>query len=203
MKSSKTTKPGNSQTIYRKLSDLKKLPNNPRIIKDDDFKKLVKSINDNPDYFEARPVILSDRTGELIIIAGNQRYEAAKQLKLKEIPTFLISGLTEEREKEIIIRDNVANGSWDFDVIANEWEADGLRDWGVDLPVNFDIIEADDNKTGSFTNNISSKKTAFYIHGFYGIISKEKAEVIIKRIGLVIGEQEENGKKFEFFIDSL
>jgi hypothetical protein len=131
MKSSKTTKPGNSQTIYRKLSDLKKLPNNPRVIKDDDFKKLVKSIEDNPDYFEARPVILSDRTGELVIIAGNQRYEAAKQLKLKEIPTFLISGLTEEREKEIIIRDNVANGSWDFDILKENWDEEELENWGL------------------------------------------------------------------------
>lgn len=65
----------------RKLTELKKLPNNPRIIKEEDFNKLCKSIQDNPDYFNARPIILSDRTGELIIIGGNQRYEAILNIK--------------------------------------------------------------------------------------------------------------------------
>jgi ParB-like chromosome segregation protein Spo0J len=94
-----------NKTEYRKLSELKKLPNNPRQIKDEQFNTLVKSIQDNPAYFEARPIILSDRTGELIIIAGNQRYEAAKKLKLKTVPTFLLSGLTEEKERVFICRD--------------------------------------------------------------------------------------------------
>lgn len=120
---------------YRKLSELKKLPNNPRTIKDASFKSLCKSIQDNPDYFEARPVILSDRTGQLVIIAGNQRFEAAKYLKLKEIPTHLLSGLTEEREKEIIIRDNVANGEWDFELL-KDWDRVKLDDWGVVLEYN-------------------------------------------------------------------
>jgi len=119
---------------YRKLKDLKKLPNNPRTIKTSDFDKLCKSIKDSPDYFEARPLILSDRTGELIIIAGNQRFEAAKTLKLKEVPTYLIKDLTEEREKEIIIRDNVSNGEWDFDELANNWNTDQLAEWGLVFP---------------------------------------------------------------------
>jgi len=123
------------KTEYRNIKDLKKLPGNPRQIKDTQFETLVKSIKDNPDYFEARPCILSDRTGELVIIAGNQRYEAAKALKLKEIPTFLITGLTEEREREIVIRDNVNNGSFDFDMLANEWDEMDLKDWGVDIPI--------------------------------------------------------------------
>ncbi len=125
---------------YRKLKDIKLLDRNPRTIRDDDFKKLVQSIEANPDYFEARPLILSDRTGELVIIAGNQRYRAAKELKLKEVPTFLIKDLTEEREKEIIIRDNVSNGQWDFDLLANEWDVDQLEEWGLDIP-NFEVDE--------------------------------------------------------------
>ena len=119
---------------YRKISTLKKLPNNPRVIKNNDFSILCKSIQDNPDYFEARPIVLSDRTGELIIIAGNQRFEAAKHLKLKEVPTFLIKNLTEKREREIIIRDNISNGEWDFEAIANEWNSDELQDWGLFIP---------------------------------------------------------------------
>jgi hypothetical protein len=131
----------------RQISELKKLENNPRTIRDSDFKKLVQSINENKEYFEARPVILSDRTGELVIIAGNQRYEAAKHLKLKEIPTFLISGLTEQKEREIIIRDNVSNGAWDFDLLANEWDTIELENWGVDLPKDLGLgIDLEDDK---------------------------------------------------------
>lgn len=121
------------EIVYRKLTELTKLLNNPRTIKKDDMERLKKSIKDNPDYFEARPIILSNRTGDLVILAGNQRYEAAKALKMDEVPTFLIEGLTEEREREIIIRDNVSNGDWDMDALANEWDTQELTDWGLDL----------------------------------------------------------------------
>lgn len=119
--------------LYRALGELKKLPNNPRTIKKDDMERLKKSIKDNPDYFEARPIILSNRTGELVILAGNQRYEAAKALGMDKVPTFLLEGLTEAREREIIIRDNVSNGDWDMDALANEWDTQELTDWGVDI----------------------------------------------------------------------
>lgn len=121
------------EVVYRKLSELKKLPNNPRTIKKDDMERLKKSIKDNPDYFEARPIILSNRTGDLVILAGNQRYEAAKALGMDKVPTFLLEGLTEAREREIIIRDNVSNGDWDMDALANEWDTQELTDWGLDL----------------------------------------------------------------------
>lgn len=121
-------------TQYRKLSELHELPGNPRTIKKNQFEKLKKSLTDNADYFEARPIILSNRTGELIIIAGNQRYKAAKAIGLTEVPTILLEGLTEEREREIVIRDNVENGDWDMDALANEWNAQDLMDWGVELP---------------------------------------------------------------------
>jgi len=119
---------------YRPLATLKKHPQNPRTIKDASFKKLVQSIRENPDYFEARPIILSDRTGELIIIAGNQRYEAARDIGIKDVPTALLPGLSEEREREIMIRDNIANGDWDWDLLANDWNAEQLAEWGLDVP---------------------------------------------------------------------
>ncbi len=121
-------------TKYRKLSELHELPGNPRTIKKDQFEKLKKSLTDNPDYFEARPIILSNRTGKLVIIAGNQRYKAAKAIGMTEVPTILLEGLSEEREREIVIRDNVENGDWDMDALANEWNAQDLLDWGVELP---------------------------------------------------------------------
>jgi len=144
---------------YRKVKDLQKLPNNPRIIKDADFERLCTSIADNKEFFEARPLILSDRTGKLIIIGGNQRFEAAKKLKLKEIPTFLIEKLTEEKERELIIRDNVSNGFWDFDLLANEWDVAELADFGLNFPdmqvdVDYDLL--DDDGAGSQADGLTS-----------------------------------------------
>lgn len=117
---------------YLPLSELNKLENNPRTIKKADFEKLKDSIKNNPDYFEARPIICSDRTGELVILGGNQRYEAAKALGLVEVPVIVLHGLDEAREREIVIRDNVNNGDWDFDILANEWDEKKLQEWGID-----------------------------------------------------------------------
>lgn len=119
------------QVEYRPIADLHELEGNPRQIKKDQFERLKQSIKNNPDYFEARPLILSDRTGELVILAGNQRYKAAKAIGLTEVPTVLLSGLSEEREREIVIRDNVENGEWDYDILFNEWDTDALQNWGV------------------------------------------------------------------------
>lgn len=119
---------------YRKLSELKELQGNPRKISATAFEALCESIAGNEQYFEARPLILSDRTGELVIIAGNQRFKAAKKLKLKTVPTYLLAGLTEEKEREIVIRDNVQAGDWDYDILANEWDTAALADWGVPIP---------------------------------------------------------------------
>lgn len=130
---------------HRKLADLTPLENNPRVIKDHQFEKLVASIVDNPEYFEARPVILSDRTGDLVILAGNQRYKAAKHLGLKTVPTYLISGLSEDEEREIIIRDNVSNGEWDMDLLKSDWDIADLEQWGVE-GLNFEEEEVPEDE---------------------------------------------------------
>lgn len=119
------------EVIYRKTEELVKLENNPRTITQEQLQKLKESIQSNPDYFEARPIILSDRTGKLVIIAGNQRYDACVQLGIKEVPTVLIPNLTEEREREIIIRDNVSSGEWDMARLL-EWDYADLMKWGVE-----------------------------------------------------------------------
>lgn len=131
---------------YRKLSELTKLEGNPRTITKKDMDRLVTSIKDNADYFEARPLILSDRTGKLVILGGNQRYEAAKLVGLKEVPTHLIENLTLEREQEIIIRDNVSNGEWDTEELANAWSDLPLDEWGIDLPAGFGDEEVEEDE---------------------------------------------------------
>lgn len=127
------------EVIYREIASLRKLENNPRTITPEDMERLKESIRNNPDYLEAHPIVLSDRTGELVIIDGNQRYEACIQLGYDEVPTALLHGLTEEREREIIIRANVNNGKWDLDALKG-WDADCLEDWGVELPEEWGVL---------------------------------------------------------------
>lgn len=127
-----------------KLSDLKKLEWNPRIISKEDFEKLKKSI-EKFGVIEWRPFLVSNRTWENIIIGGNQRYEVCKKLGIKEVPVHVMEWLTEEQEREIIIRDNVSNGNWDFSILSNEWQEEELKDWWVKIDfwndIDFDNIE--------------------------------------------------------------
>lgn len=116
-----------------KLTAIKKNPDNPRVLKDDKFKKLVKSIQDFPQMMELRPIVV-DENG--VILGGNMRYEALKSIGKKEIPDTWVKRadeLTEEQKREFIIKDNVGFGEWDWDILANEWDADLLDDWGLEL----------------------------------------------------------------------
>ena len=122
------------EIIYLPIGKLKPNPDNPRLIRDANFKRLVKSLKDCPQLFDARPCICSDRTGDLIVLGGNMRLMAAKELKYSEVPVIVMSGLTPEQEREIVVKDNGENfGEWDFDLLAN-WSDEPLKDWGVDLP---------------------------------------------------------------------
>ena len=126
-----------------KISDVKPNPNNPRIIKDDKFAKLVKSIKDFPEMLNLRPIVVNDN---MIVLGGNMRLKACKEAGLKEVPIIKASNLTEQQQKEFIIKDNVGFGEWDFDDLANNWEAEELTEWGLDIP-NFDteVLEAQED----------------------------------------------------------
>lgn len=115
-----------------KLSELKKLEWNPRTIKKEDLDKLTKSI-EKFWVIEWRPFLVSNRTGENIIIWGNQRYEVCKKLGIKEVPVHIMEWLSEEEEKEIIIRDNISNWEWDWSILENEWDKEELEEWGLDV----------------------------------------------------------------------
>jgi ParB-like chromosome segregation protein Spo0J len=114
---------------YRKISELKLHGNNPRFIKDDKFKKLVKSIKDFPEMLEKRPLVI-DEDG--IILGGNMRFRACLELKLKEVPVIVAKGWTDEQKNEFVIKDNISSGEFDFDVLANEWDQADLIEWGMD-----------------------------------------------------------------------
>jgi DNA modification methylase len=127
-----------------KISEVKPNPNNPRIIKDDKFAKLVKSIKDFPEMLKLRPIVVND---DMIVLGGNMRLKACKEAGLKEVPIIKASNLTEQQQKEFIIKDNVGFGEWDWDSLANEWDADEITEWGLDIP-NFDtdeVLEAEED----------------------------------------------------------
>ena len=93
--------------------------NNPRLIKDDKFKKLVTSIKEFPQMLKIRPIVVDEN---LVALGGNMRLMACKELGLKEVPIIRANELTEEQKREFIIKDNVGFGQWDYDKLANEWD---------------------------------------------------------------------------------
>jgi len=121
-----------------KLSEVKLNPNNPRLIKDDKFKKLVQSIKDFPEMLNIRPIVVNQ---DMVILGGNMRYKACKEAGLKEIP-IIIADLSEDKQREFLIKDNTSGGEWDWEVLANEWDAEQLDAWGLDL-VGFDANAED------------------------------------------------------------
>jgi hypothetical protein len=120
-----------------KINDIKLNPNNPRLIKDDKFAKLVQSIKDFPEMLEIRPIVVND---DMIILGGNMRYKACKEAGLKEVSIIKASGLSEEKQREFLIKDNVSGGEWDWQLL-NEWDSLELESWGLDLPIDLESIK--------------------------------------------------------------
>ena len=121
-----------------KINVIKTNPKNPRLIKDDKFKKLVKSIQEFPQMLELRPIVVDENN---IILGGNMRYKACIEAGLKEVFILKAEDLTEQQKDEFIVKDNVGFGEWDWDILANEWDTDKLQDWGLDLPLDVSVQE--------------------------------------------------------------
>jgi DNA modification methylase len=128
------------KSTLTKISKIKCNPNNPRVIKDHKFANLVQSIKDFPQMLDIRPIVVNNYG---VVLGGNMRLKACRDAGLKEVPVINAKDLTEEQQREFIIKDNVESGEWDWDLLANEWDADLLEEWGVDF--NFDLPE-DDNE---------------------------------------------------------
>ena len=121
------------QNSLMKISDIKANPNNPRIIKDDKLKKLVESVKNFPEMLEIRPIVVNK---DMIILGGNMRFKACKEAWIKEIPVIVADNLTEEQEREFLIKDNVSGWEWDWDMLANEWDTEELVEWWLDIDTN-------------------------------------------------------------------
>lgn len=119
------------------------LPKNPRILKDDKFLKLKKSLQEDPEMLQLREVIAYDNNGELIVICGNMRLKALIELGIKEVPTKILPTDTSiQKLKAYVIKDNVSFGEHSWEDLANEWNSDELTDWGLD-GIGFDVDAKD------------------------------------------------------------
>lgn len=126
------------------INELISNPHNPRSIREEKLEKLMQSIRDFPEMLELRPVVIDENN---IVLGGNMRVLACRQLGIMEIPVVVAKGLSEERKKEFIIKDNLGFGEWDWDILANEWDVVLLDDWGLDLPMDENEPVAIDDKT--------------------------------------------------------
>lgn len=129
----------------RPITQIKPNPSNPRVIRDEKFQKLKNSIQEFPEMLKLRPIVV-DELGT--ILAGNMRYRALQELKHKEVWVIEASQLTEAQKREFIIKDNVGFGEWNWEELANDWEAEELEHWGLDIP-GFDSEELDQDDQGS------------------------------------------------------
>jgi DNA modification methylase len=126
-----------------KISQVKSNPNNPRLIKNDKFKKLVKSVQDFPEMLELRPIVVDEN---MIVLGGNMRLKACIEAGIKEVWIDIAKGLSEKQKKEFTIKDNVGFGEWEWDILANEWEQTELEDWGLDgFPFEDKVLEAEED----------------------------------------------------------
>ena len=125
------------------ITEIKSNPNNPRLIKDHKFKQLVKSIQDFPQMLELRPIVIDENN---MVLGGNMRLKACLEAGLTDVQVIHANNLSDEKKKEFIVKDNVGYGEWDWDDLANNWDALELTEWGLDIP-NFDaeVLEAQED----------------------------------------------------------
>jgi ParB-like nuclease domain len=145
------------QEIYEiecvSINKIKKNPNNPRVIKDHQFKSLCKSLEESPELFKARPILVVPENGHFKILGGNMRFEAAKKLKMASVPVIIMRDLIDDQKRAIAIKDNGTWGEWDLSILASKWSDLPLGDWGIDLPKDWlaesgEVIEDDFDAEG-------------------------------------------------------
>ena len=150
------------------IKEIKSNPNNPRVLKDDKFKKLVQSLKDFPEMANVRPIVVNT---DMIVLGGNMRLRAMQEAGWKKAPVQIVDWSI-EKQNEFIIKDNVGFGEWDWDAIANEWNNEELINWGLDLP-GFDL---DADKLGTDFSLPEGDKAPFQQMTF--TLADEQAEQI-------------------------
>jgi site-specific DNA-methyltransferase (adenine-specific) len=136
--------------IYKNITDIKANPKNPRLIKDEKFAKLVKSLQDFPEMLEKRPLVcVTDVDGKIYPLGGNMRLKAAQELKMKTLPVVMADEWTAEQRNEFVIKDNVGFGEWNWNELQSDWDVEQLGEWGLDIPADFaeeEVLEAQEDE---------------------------------------------------------
>jgi len=165
-----------------KISEVIANPNNPRVIRDDKFRKLIKSIKEFPEMLEIRPIVVND---DMVVLGGNMRLKACKEAGLKEVHIIKASNLSEQQQKEFIIKDNVGYGEWDWDMLANEYDDDELKEWGIDIPkfdslgdLDYSILDGDEGMDQLLEDLASGVKKAIQIE--FEAEHYEEAQELVK-----------------------
>ena len=175
-----------------KITDVKTNPNNPRLIKDNKFKKLVSSIKEFPKMLQLRPIVVDN---DNVVLGGNMRLRACKEARLKEVYIIKADQLTEKQQREFIIKDNVNFGEWDWDELANNFETTDLNEWGLDVwqpeaEVDYSVLE-DLDLNSTLQDKEASVKRAIQIE--FEPQHYEEAVILIntsrkegKNVGLIV-----------------
>ena len=176
--------------IKVKVAAIKSNPKNPRLIKDDKFKKLVKSIKDFPEMESVRPIVVNK---EMIILGGNMRYKAMIECGYKEVNVEVVDW-SEQKQNEFIIKDNIGFGEWEWEMVANEWDSEQLEEWGldswkIDKNTSLDDFFNEENKSEDLKN--SFKIILDYNESDYNLVNDalnelqgSKEQVIFKLLNL-------------------
>lgn len=178
-----------------KISEIKNNPNNPRLIRDDKFKKLVKSIQEFPEMLDTREIVVNK---DHIILGGNMRFKAAKEAGIKEIPVKIVDW-DEDKQREFVIKDNVSGGEWDWDILANEWATEELDEWGLDLPSfaddfgdDFSLDDSEKDDFGQMTFTLADKQSE---------LIKEALNAAKSINGETFGNQNSNGNALYWIVE--
>lgn len=154
------------KTKVVKLTEIKSNPSNPRIIKDDKFKKLVKSIKEFPKMLEIRPIVVDK---DNVVLGGNMRLKACKEAGITEVTIISVEDLTKEEQQQFVVKDNLSYGEWDWDSLTKDFDMTALSDWGMDVPsFNMNIMEPQidhsdlGDKMNTYINNAIKQIVLYY-----------------------------------------
>ena len=171
------------------IQEVRPNENNPRFIKDYKFKKLVKSIKEFPEMLKLRPIVVNS---DMVVLGGNMRLKACKEAGLKEVWILKADELTEQQQREFIVKDNVGFGEWDWDVLGNEWNVQQLEDWGMDVLLSDDDIKEINNPDNKDTENIFA--TELDRNSNY-VVLKFETDIDWIQAKTVFGLQTETGRR--------
>ena len=152
--------------LHLNTGQIKDVPKNPRFIKDERYEALKKSIEDDPEMLQLRELVAYDNNGELVVILGNMRYRAMKELGYKDAPVKVLPPETDAKKlRAYIQKDNIAFGQNDWDLLGNEWDVEELQDFGLEcefLEDNENVIENEDEGENDEIEDFSSELTPQY-----------------------------------------